>query len=78
MIILTGDLPAHDIWLQTQDYNLGTIKIVADALKKYFPGIPVLPAIGNHEGYPVNMFPGKREESVTGLYLLIKRSNENI
>ena len=60
MIILTGDLPAHDIWLQTQDYNLGTIKIVADSLRKYFPHIPVLPAIGNHEGYPVNMFPGER------------------
>ena len=58
LVLLTGDLPAHDVWLQSQQYNLDTIKIVASALKKYFPNIPVLPAIGNHEGFPVNMFPG--------------------
>ena len=57
-IILTGDLPAHDVWLQTESDNIHSIQVVAAALQKYFPDIPVLPAIGNHESFPVNMFPG--------------------
>ena len=63
MIILTGDLPAHDVWLQNQNYNLENIAVVASSLRKYFPHIPVLPAVGNHESYPVNMFPGRYEHS---------------
>lgn len=58
MILLTGDFPAHDVWLQSQNYNLETIQIVSSSLRKYFPNTPVLPSVGNHESYPVNMFPG--------------------
>ena len=58
LVLVTGDLPAHDIWRQSRASNLHTIRIVAEALHKYFPDTPVLPAIGNHEGFPVNMFPG--------------------
>jgi len=37
--------------------------------RKYFPHIPVLPAIGNHESFPVNMFPAlPGEESSQWLY----------
>ena len=59
LILLTGDIPAHDIWQQSQEYNLYTIEVVAKAFEKYFPNIPVLPAVGNHESFPVNMFPGE-------------------
>jgi len=70
-VLLTGDLPAHDIWLQSEESNLGVIQLVASALKKHFPDIPVLPAIGNHEAFPVNMFPDPTipdEESSSWLY----------
>ena len=58
-IILTGDLPAHDVWRQSERNNVESIQVAASALRKYFPDIPVLPAIGNHESFPVNMFPGE-------------------
>ena len=49
--------------LQRQNTNIPKIltkssfKVVADSLKKHFPNVPVLPSIGNHESFPVNMFP---------------------
>ena len=61
-VYVAGDLPAHDVWLQSEDSNLHVIQVVAAALRKYFPNIPVLPAIGNHEAFPVNMFPGQARQ----------------
>jgi sphingomyelin phosphodiesterase len=58
-MIYTGDTPAHDLWLQTHDTNVGAIINVTtwtlDALPastKYFP------TLGNHAGAPVDNFGG--------------------
>eukprot|EP00095_Tigriopus_kingsejongensis_P003756 maker-scaffold911_size81771-snap-gene-0.23 protein:Tk03756 transcript:maker-scaffold911_size81771-snap-gene-0.23-mRNA-1 annotation:"hypothetical protein TcasGA2_TC005858" len=64
-IILTGDYPAHDVWRQNRTGNLETTQIVVDVIRKYFPDTPVFPAVGNHEAFPVNMFPFVNE---TGKY----------
>ena len=62
-VLITGDFPAHDIWRQNRTRNLESIRLVASVMKKHFGDIPVLPAIGNHESFPVNMFPDTHESA---------------
>ena len=35
-VLLTGDLPAHDVWLQSQTNNVHSIQVVAAALRQVF------------------------------------------
>eukprot|EP00698_Gefionella_okellyi_P007656 TRINITY_DN1871_c0_g1_i3.p1 TRINITY_DN1871_c0_g1~~TRINITY_DN1871_c0_g1_i3.p1 ORF type:complete len:585 (+),score=87.29 TRINITY_DN1871_c0_g1_i3:239-1756(+) len=56
-IIWTGDLPPHDVWIESQDTQLTAARLLADAFKTYLPNATILPAMGNHEGFPVNSFP---------------------
>ncbi len=68
LIFLTGDYPAHDVWRQDREHNLAAAKAIVDAVTEYFPSLPVFPAIGNHESFPVNMFPVNDKEEVPKLY----------
>ena len=56
LIFWTGDVPAHDIW----DYSRGATKRlvtnVTDKFVEYFPGVKILPTLGNHEGVPINQY----------------------
>jgi sphingomyelin phosphodiesterase len=54
-IMLTGDFPAHDVWLQSKEHNLATAKTVMDYVKEVFPDTQVFPSLGNHEPFPCNM-----------------------
>ena len=56
-ILFTGDIPAHDIWVQTKPQQIEMIFNVSSAIMKYFPNTPVYPAIGNHDSFPANSFP---------------------
>lgn len=56
-ILWTGDLPPHDVWNQTREENLMVLKQTVKQLTELFPGIPIFPALGNHESSPVNSFP---------------------
>ncbi|XP_076040570.1 sphingomyelin phosphodiesterase-like [Oratosquilla oratoria] len=56
LVYVTGDIPAHDDWSQTQARNLESLNATMSALKKFFPSTPVLGALGNHESAPVNSF----------------------
>jgi len=56
-IIYTGDSPAHDVWIQSKDRNLENEVTVLNLLQSYFPQTPIYLSMGNHEGFPVNMFP---------------------
>ena len=56
-IYWTGDLPAHDIWRQTRASNADIVRGTARQLRQHFPGVPVYPALGNHESVPVDSFP---------------------
>ena len=56
-ILWTGDLPAHDIWNQTKEENLKVLRETVKQMAEVFPGIPIFPALGNHESAPVNSFP---------------------
>ncbi|XP_070533264.1 sphingomyelin phosphodiesterase-like [Ptychodera flava] len=62
-ILMTGDLPAHDVWNQSRTDQLTVLEDITDMFLKYYPGMKVYPAVGNHESAPVNSFP---PEYVTG------------
>jgi len=55
-IMLTGDAPAHDVWLQSREYNLNTAKVINNMVKKHFPDKKVIPSLGNHDSFPCNNF----------------------
>ncbi|CAN7988622.1 unnamed protein product [Ixodes hexagonus] len=71
-VIWTGDIVAHDIWNTSRESNLAIIDYTTKTLAKYMdPSIPVFPALGNHEGEPVDSFPlpeVKGNMSISWLY----------
>ena len=40
-VLLTGDLPAHDVWLQSQTNNVHSIQVVAAAFRQDFVAPPI-------------------------------------
>jgi len=56
-IMLTGDYPAHDVWLQSRQNNLDHSKMVVDLVNEVFPSRQVFPSVGNHESFPCNNYP---------------------
>ena len=56
-IMLTGDFPGHGTWHQGRSENVEATNDVVDLIRQTFPNVPVFPNVGNHESYPVNMFP---------------------
>ncbi|XP_026472938.1 sphingomyelin phosphodiesterase-like [Ctenocephalides felis] len=71
-ILWTGDLPPHDVWNQTREENLKILKETVKQMSDVFPGIPIFPALGNHESAPVNSFPPpyvrQRDSAIAWLY----------
>ena len=51
LILLTGDLTDHHFFAQTEENVLQEISDVTDLLLFYFPVIPVIPALGNHDSF---------------------------
>ena len=47
LIIWTGDNTPHDIWKQTQDYNLNYTRILSDMLA-FSTNATIFPTMGNH------------------------------
>lgn len=80
-MIWTGDIVAHDIWNTSRKTNLEIIDYTIRALVSYLPGIPVFPALGNHEGEPVDRY--SREVSflipfITHKSIMLCRNSEYI
>jgi sphingomyelin phosphodiesterase len=55
-IIWTGDLPSHNVWSYTREHHLELLSNLTTLLLKYFPGVPVFSATGNHEEVPTDKF----------------------
>ncbi|PAV83136.1 hypothetical protein WR25_23951 [Diploscapter pachys] len=53
-IVVTGDLMSHDVWNYNNVSHMAFIKNISDSLRSYFPGVPVLQIMGNHEGIPID------------------------
>lgn len=63
MIIWTGDNTAHDIWKQSQSYNLNFTTLLSELFKKNL-NVTVMPSLGNHESYPVNVYEWGKGNSI--------------
>jgi len=55
-IIWTGDSPPHNVWNQSQSYQLSYITKATEILRTHFPNTPIYPVLGNHGCYPVNIY----------------------
>lgn len=67
-IIWTGDNTPHDIWQQSQSYNLNFTIMLAQKIKQA-TNATVIAAMGNHESFPVNVYDyskSGREEVLHG------------
>mmetsp|Transcript_5140 Transcript_5140/g.16546 ORF Transcript_5140/g.16546 Transcript_5140/m.16546 type:complete len:448 (-) Transcript_5140:431-1774(-) len=55
-VLWTGDSPGHNDFSQTESRNVASILAVTDAFSSIFdgPGIPIIPALGNHGAFPVD------------------------
>lgn len=70
-VIWTGDIVPHNVWNTSRSGNLDALRYSVEALQKYLPGVPVYPALGNHEGNPADSFPTPAihgDRSVAWLY----------
>lgn len=54
LAVATGDFFSHDLIDDNQTHVLQSVKLVNDLMEKFVPGVPFVPAVGNHEGLPVN------------------------
>lgn len=59
-IIWTGDNTPHDIWQQTQSYNVNFTNMLAQKIRQHTNAI-VMAAMGNHESWPVNVYDYRRD-----------------
>ncbi|CAL1543338.1 unnamed protein product [Lymnaea stagnalis] len=56
-VIMTGDIPAHDVWNQTRTDQVSHLVVLDKLFNEYLPNKPVYSCIGNHESSPVNSYP---------------------
>ena len=54
MVFFTGDLPPHDVWMQTKEKNLEEFDLAMDIIRRYFGNKTVYNILGNHEPSPIN------------------------
>ena len=57
-----GDSSAHDETLNQTDI-MSNLKFVVQRLHEYFPGVPVVPTLGNHDSAPKDFFPDSTNKS---------------
>lgn len=58
LILWTGDNPPHDMWEESRETQLTASTQVNDMLAMYFARSrgSLFPSLGNHEGYPANLY----------------------
>ena len=55
-ILWTGDNSAHNKKLTTSDIY-ANLRFVTQKMHKIYPGVPVVPVLGNHDSAPADYFP---------------------
>lgn len=59
LVLWLGDTSPHDLWNYRPDLQNRDVRLVADIIREKMEGVPVYPAIGNHECFPSDQFmPG--------------------
>ena len=54
LILWTGDVNSHNVWQYTKQGNLDAMANLTALFQKYFSGVPIFSAVGNHEEVPCN------------------------
>ncbi|XP_055862676.1 sphingomyelin phosphodiesterase-like isoform X2 [Biomphalaria glabrata] len=69
-IIMTGDIPAHDVWSQSRTEQVAHVTALDKLFTNYLPNKPVYSCVGNHETSPINAFPqpGIPGQDMTWMY----------
>jgi len=61
-ILWTGDNSAHDDSIAQKDV-MSNLRFVTRKLDTIYPGIPVIPVLGNHDSAPADYFPDSKNAS---------------
>lgn len=64
-VIWTGDLVPHDVWMQTNEDLMNIIEESIKLVSEKLSGIPIFPALGNHERAPANWFENRKNSIKT-------------
>jgi len=73
-VLWSGDNPPHDMWEESQSTQLNASHDVTELIMRYFPNTPVYPVLGNHEGFPANLYNQSTDSWLTdGLASLWRR-----
>lgn len=54
IILWTGDSSSHDLFNMKASDVRNTISNLTSLISLNFPGVPVIPALGNHDFHPPN------------------------
>jgi sphingomyelin phosphodiesterase len=57
-VLWAGDDAPADVWETSEAEILASVGNLSALVRAALPGVPVLPTVGNHEGFPVNQFRG--------------------
>lgn len=57
-----GDASPHDDLTTNEQEKFTVMQTVYELLEEYFPGVKILPVVGNHESYPLNLYPSHTTE----------------
>lgn len=65
IVFFSGDIPPHTVWDETPQSQLDCTVALVDLIARNLTGYNVYPIIGNHEGYPTNLFSAEHLEYTT-------------
>eukprot|EP00696_Hemimastix_kukwesjijk_P005979 gnl/Hemi2/17588_TR5801_c1_g1_i1.p1 gnl/Hemi2/17588_TR5801_c1_g1~~gnl/Hemi2/17588_TR5801_c1_g1_i1.p1 ORF type:complete len:582 (+),score=188.94 gnl/Hemi2/17588_TR5801_c1_g1_i1:154-1746(+) len=67
-ILWTGDALNDHYWQQSRQEVLWTMEYLCDLLSSVLPNVPVVPALGNHDTYPIGQVSGLDDGSYDWLF----------
>jgi len=56
VFLYSGDTPPHHLWFEEVEEHMNYTTHLAKLLHTSLPGVPVYPAVGNHDVFPSNMY----------------------
>jgi len=56
VLLYTGDSPPHHLWYEKLGEHMNSTRVLGKAMYRNLPGVPIYPAIGNHDAFPSNLY----------------------
>lgn len=54
LILWTGDNVSHDMQHMTEEKVIETLQVLTDLIKEFYPDVPLVAILGNHDFEPAN------------------------